>query len=152
MTLDSFPLPTHPIPSQLPPLSPRTYSYPFSIPFHSFPFPLPHSFTPHYPPPTHTHTHTHTHTFPVPQTLPINNPPPPSTQGYKQKNAFIIAEGPLNTTCCAFWQMIHQFQCGTIVMLSELIEYKKVKETQCCIVPYIQRAMCWQRGWCCTYQ
>ena len=49
-----------------------------------------------------------------------------TVQGYKQKKAFIIAQGPLESTCSDFWQMIHQFQCGTIVMLSSLKEYKQV--------------------------
>lgn len=28
-------------------------------------------------------------------------------------------------TCNEFWKMIHQYNCGTIVMLSDLIEYNK---------------------------
>lgn len=28
-------------------------------------------------------------------------------------------------TCTEFWKMIHQYDCGTIVMLSDLIEYNK---------------------------
>ena len=47
-------------------------------------------------------------------------------QGYKQKKAFIVAEGPMQITCGTFWKMVHQQGCGTIVMLSNTIEYKKV--------------------------
>ncbi len=51
-------------------------------------------------------------------------------QGYKKKKAFIIAQGPLINTCGDFWQMIHQYKCKTIVMLSEVIEYNQVSLTE----------------------
>ncbi len=51
---------------------------------------------------------------------------PPLFQGYKQKKVFIIAQGPLENTCGHFWQMIQQYKCATIVMLSDIMEYKQV--------------------------
>ena len=43
-------------------------------------------------------------------------------QGYKQKGAYIATQGPLKSTVPEFWRMIHEFQCGCIVMLCELEE------------------------------
>ena len=49
-------------------------------------------------------------------------------QGYKQQKAFIIAQGPMESTCRDFWKMIHDRRCGGIVMLSRLREEGKVGE------------------------
>ena len=49
-------------------------------------------------------------------------------QGYKQQKAFIIAQGPMESTCRDFWKMIYDRQCGAIVMLSRLREKGKVLE------------------------
>ncbi|KAL5486451.1 hypothetical protein EMCRGX_G018928 [Ephydatia muelleri] len=46
--------------------------------------------------------------------------------GYKQQKAFIIAQGPLKSTCRDFWKMVCDRKCGTIVMLSQLEEGGKV--------------------------
>ena len=43
-------------------------------------------------------------------------------QGYKQKNAFIIAQGPMKSTVRNFWKMIFDRKSGVIVMLSDLVE------------------------------
>ena len=43
-------------------------------------------------------------------------------QGYKQKGAYIATQGPLKSTVPEFWRMVHEFQCGCIVMLCELEE------------------------------
>eukprot|EP00731_Ephydatia_muelleri_P019065 Em0011g1105a len=42
--------------------------------------------------------------------------------GYKQQKAFIIAQGPLKSTCRDFWKMACDRKCGAIVMLSQLEE------------------------------
>jgi protein tyrosine phosphatase len=47
-------------------------------------------------------------------------------QGYKQQKAFIIAQGPLKSTCRDFWKMVSDRKCGAIVMLSQLQEEGKV--------------------------
>jgi len=47
-------------------------------------------------------------------------------QGYKQQKAFIIAQGPMESTCRDFWKMICERGCGVIVMLSRLNEDGKV--------------------------
>ena len=44
------------------------------------------------------------------------------TQGYKQKKAYIIAEGPMESTTRNMWKVICDRKCGAIVMLSDLIE------------------------------
>ena len=51
-----------------------------------------------------------------------------SVQGYKQKRAFIMAQGPMESTCRDFWKIVHERQCGAIVMLSRLREKGKVFE------------------------
>ena len=43
-------------------------------------------------------------------------------QGYKQKKAYIIAQGPLENTCRDFWKMIYERDCCAIVMLSGVAE------------------------------
>ena len=48
------------------------------------------------------------------------------TQGYKQQKAFIITQGPLQSTCRDFWKMVYDRKCGAIVMLSKLNENGKV--------------------------
>lgn len=49
-----------------------------------------------------------------------------NTQGYKQKNAFIVAQSPMENTIRDFWKMIYNLKCSTIVMLCELVENKQV--------------------------
>ena len=49
-----------------------------------------------------------------------------SSQGYKQRKAFIIAEGPMQSTCRAFWKMIMDRECHVIVMLGHLNENGRV--------------------------
>eukprot|EP00731_Ephydatia_muelleri_P019064 Em0011g1104a len=46
-------------------------------------------------------------------------------KGYKQQKAFIIAQGPLKTTCRDFWKMVCDRKCRAIVMLSQLEEGRK---------------------------
>ncbi len=50
-------------------------------------------------------------------------------QGYKQKKAYIIAEGPMESTCRNMWKLVCDRKCGTIVMLSDLTENGKVKQS-----------------------
>ena len=45
-----------------------------------------------------------------------------SKQGYKQKDAYIATQGPLQNTVEDFWRMMWEYQCGCIVMLCELEE------------------------------
>lgn len=45
-----------------------------------------------------------------------------SLQGYKQKKAFIIAQGPLKSTVRNFWKMIYDRKCAVVVMTSDLME------------------------------
>eukprot|EP00731_Ephydatia_muelleri_P019083 Em0011g1123a len=47
---------------------------------------------------------------------------PDPKSGYKQQKAFIIAQGPLKSTCRDFWKMVCDRKCGAIVMLSQLEE------------------------------
>ena len=49
-----------------------------------------------------------------------------SIQGYKQQRAFIIAQSPMQSTVRDFWKMIHDWQCGVIVMLCHLTEADQV--------------------------
>ena len=57
-------------------------------------------------------------------------------QGYKHKKAFIIAQAPhQERSCNEFWKIVYQYNCGTIVMLSQLIEYN---QQVCC--PYWPKA------------
>ena len=49
-------------------------------------------------------------------------------QGYKQQKAFIIAQGPMDTTTRDFWKMVYDRKCGAIVMLSRL------NEVSCCVI------------------
>ena len=39
------------------------------------------------------------------------------TQGYKQKKGFIIAENPMESTVSTFVRMLHERECGVVVML-----------------------------------
>jgi protein tyrosine phosphatase len=45
---------------------------------------------------------------------------------HRQKEAFIIAQAPLEQTCRDFWKMVHERECGAIVMLSEQVENGRV--------------------------
>jgi protein tyrosine phosphatase len=46
--------------------------------------------------------------------------------GYRQKHAFIISQAPMEETCRDFWKMVHERECGVIVMLSGLVEEGRV--------------------------
>ena len=43
-------------------------------------------------------------------------------QGYKHKRAFIVAEGPMQSTVRNFWKMVYNRNCAVVVMTSGLIE------------------------------
>ena len=51
-------------------------------------------------------------------------------QGYKQKNAFIVAQSPMEKTIRDFWRMVFNLKCATIVMLCEFTENGRVSSTQ----------------------
>ena len=55
------------------------------------------------------------------------------SQGYKQQRAFIIAQGPMQSTARDFWKMIHNRRCGVVVMLSDLVEAGKVGSSLCSV-------------------
>ena len=57
-----------------------------------------------------------THTF----TLHITSLPSP--QGYRQRNAYIATQGPLQNTVEDFWRMVWEFKSRVIVMLCSLTE------------------------------
>ena len=44
------------------------------------------------------------------------------TQGYKHQRAFIIAQGPLQSTVRNFWKMVYDRKSAVIVMVSALVE------------------------------
>ena len=46
----------------------------------------------------------------------------PTSQGYKHQKAYIIAEGPMASTVRNMWKLVYDQKCGTLVMLSKLIE------------------------------
>ncbi len=39
------------------------------------------------------------------------------SQGYKQRNAYIAAQGPLRNTVADFWRMIWEFKSKTVAMV-----------------------------------
>ena len=43
-------------------------------------------------------------------------------QAYQHKKAYIIAEGPMESTTRNMWKLIYDRKCGAVVMLSDLIE------------------------------
>ena len=43
-------------------------------------------------------------------------------QGYKHKRAFIVAEGPMQSTVRNFWKMVYDRNCAVVVMTLGLIE------------------------------
>ena len=49
-----------------------------------------------------------------------------SLQGYKQKYAYIITQGPMRNTCTDFWKMVHDRKSGVIVMTSDLQENSQI--------------------------
>ena len=44
------------------------------------------------------------------------------SQGYKQRNAYIVTQGPLKNTAEDFWRMIMEFKSRSIVQLCSSIE------------------------------
>ena len=48
-------------------------------------------------------------------------------QDYKQRNAYILTQAPLDNTILDLWQMISQYDIGTVVMLNNLKEGKQVR-------------------------
>ena len=51
-------------------------------------------------------------------------------QGYKHKKAFIVAEGPMQSTVRNFWKMIYDHNCAVVVMTSGLVEGGQESSTQ----------------------
>ena len=51
-------------------------------------------------------------------------------QGYKHKKAFIVAEGPMESTVRNFWKMIYDHNCAVVVMTSGLVEGGKEASAQ----------------------
>lgn len=49
-----------------------------------------------------------------------------TSQGYKQKNAFIVTQAPMKSTKEDFWKMVYEKECAIIVMLSGLEELDEV--------------------------
>ena len=43
-------------------------------------------------------------------------------KGYKQRDAYIVTQGPLENTVEDFWRMMWEYQCGCIVMLCQLVD------------------------------
>lgn len=50
--------------------------------------------------------------------------------GYRQKNAYISTQGPLDETCEDFWRMVWQEQVLVIAMTTKVIEQRKIKCAQ----------------------
>ena len=48
-------------------------------------------------------------------------------QGYKERNAFIATQCPLENTVNDFWRMIWEFKSSAIVMLCDQEHDKKVR-------------------------
>ncbi|XP_052106290.1 receptor-type tyrosine-protein phosphatase kappa-like [Mytilus californianus] len=51
-------------------------------------------------------------------------------QGYGQVRKYIAAQGPLDKTVDDFWRMVWEYDCGKIVMLTNVFENGKEKETK----------------------
>ena len=47
-------------------------------------------------------------------------------QSYRQQSAYIIAEGPTQSTAKNMWELIDDRECDTVVMLSDITEAEKV--------------------------
>ena len=63
-------------------------------------------------------------------------------QGYKQQRAFIIAQGPMQSTARDFWKMIHDRKCGVVVILSDLVEAGKVGRSALAVVACSDVSLC----------
>ena len=48
-------------------------------------------------------------------------------QGYKHSKAYIIAEGPMESTTRNMWKVVYDRKCGAVVMLSDIVENGKVR-------------------------
>ena len=51
-------------------------------------------------------------------------------QGYKRKKAFIVAEGPMQSTVRNWWKMIYEHNCAVVMMTSSLVEGGQEASTQ----------------------
>ncbi|KAF7239233.1 Receptor-type tyrosine-protein phosphatase epsilon [Varanus komodoensis] len=66
---------------------------------------------------------------------------PPGSEGYKEKNKFIAAQGPKQDTVNDFWRMIWEQKSATVVMLTNV---KERKEDKC--FQYWPDQGCWTYG------
>ena len=51
----------------------------------------------------------------------------PLVQGYRQRNAFMITQGPMEDTVGDFWRMVWELKSAAIVMLTQLEEDGEVR-------------------------
>ena len=55
---------------------------------------------------------------------------PPHVQGYRQRNAFMITQGPMENTVEDFWRMVWELKSAAIVMLTQLEEDGEVRRSE----------------------
>ena len=53
-------------------------------------------------------------------------------QGFNKTNAYIATQGPMPSTFADFWRMVWEYDCPTIVMVTNLQEEDKVMCNESC--------------------
>ena len=72
-----------------------------------------------------------------------------NAQGYRQRDAFIATQGPMNNTCGDFWRMVWEQKSAAVVMLTQLEEDGIVRIPvywPACMVCFLLQLHVWLNG------
>lgn len=74
-------------------------------------------------------------------------------QDYKERDAYILTQAPLDNTIGDFWRMISQYNIGTVVMLNNLKEGKQVSHSSLMVGQHLLKltSVVTSNGTCCIF-
>ena len=74
-------------------------------------------------------------------------------QDYKERDAYILTQAPLDNTIGDFWRMVSQYNIGTVVMLNNLKEGNQVSHSSLMVEQHLLKltSVVTSNGTCCIF-